>query len=138
MGISIRLACFWMNILLINDDKINEGVKMNIEHRMNELERQCKRLQTTVWVGAVLVIFGLTLGMSRSQVGDKEIADSEYTYSKTIQRVELVQSRIFPDQEGWLRGGLINVKVDSNLVNDLRSKPLKVNLTNRNGFSIDK
>ncbi len=111
---------------------------MNVEHRINELERKCRRLQTTVWASVLLVVFGLTLGMSHSQFGDKEIADSEYTYSKTIQRVELVQSRIFPDQEGWLRGGLINVKVDSNLVNDLRSKPLKVNLTNRSGFSIDK
>ena len=111
---------------------------MNVEHRIHELERKCKRLQTTVWVGLVLVVFGLTLGMSRSQFGNEEDTDSGYTYSKTIQRVELVQSRDNLGAFGWLRGGLINVKVDSELVNDLRSRPLKVNLTNRSGFPIDK
>ncbi len=103
---------------------------MNIEQRITELEQRCRKLQTTLWFFVVAGVIAVTLGMDQSYNG--------YNYSNTIQRVELVQTQDNLGNLGWIRGGKINVAVDTAFTNNLRSKPLKVNLTNRSGFPIDK
>ena len=111
---------------------------MDLEHRISELEHRCRRLQTTIWAVVAVVVVGFTVGMSQTQQQNDGQTQGGYTYSNTIHRVELVQTRDNMGKLGWLRGGRINVSVDSNFANELRAKPLKVNLTNRSGFPIDK
>jgi hypothetical protein len=59
-----------------------------------------------------------------------------FAYPNTIHRVELVHTRDNMGEIGWVRGGKLDVGIESNFISSLRSRPLKVNLTNSSGISI--
>ncbi len=103
---------------------------MNIEQKLYDLERRCKRLQLTFWVILAILACTVTLGMTQ------QVTIGGFLYPNTIHRVELVHTRDNLGEIGWIRGGQLTVDLDSSFTNNLRSKPLKVNLTNPGGYPL--
>jgi hypothetical protein len=81
---------------------------MNIEQRLYEVERRCRKLQCTMWVLIVALAFACTLGMT--QLGTQDTTIGGFLYPNTIHRVELVHTRDNMGEIGWIRGGVMTAQ----------------------------